>query len=754
MKNNTRKTLLALLLVVTMLLGLTSVSASAASEEGKITIYFQNNWLWSDVSCYYWGSTTQTNPDWPGIKMTVAGTQEDYDVYSIDIPADVEGLIINGIKNDGSGALDQTPDIKTGIVDNAGWKMDWQNGNATLPFTYNPDQVPVETSYTVAGTGNLCGTEWDTSNTANDLVLGADGVYSKTYTSVAAGEVKFKVVKNHSWAKAWPSSDYVLNLTETSDVTIKFNPDTQVVSVEHVPAGETPVDPPVDPNPPVEGGEETGLTGDYYLAGYINGADYGIAADSANLGIYKFVDGKLTMNFTSESYVIVKNGNNVGYWTMTYCQEKTATLHNSSTGAGEKMYVPAGQVTFTLTKGEGDTLVLSYASGGSAPSVTPSEPAENPIEPENGYYTVYVYNTAWWDIVGYYVWNDAGDVRAEWPGQEAYEDTYLLYPIMVPADYSYIIINDGGSNQTADIALVSIDKSATVFNNGTGEWMSLEDYDPNLEIPKPVIPDGPDYSEYETVRVYLGNTLGWENANFYTWSNDSAIGQMAAWPGLPMEYDDVTGLYYADVPVCFDRIIFNNGTAQTLDLYVPAAGDSKVVCDNSLVVGAAGGGVDGSDCWVALGDYEAPDPILPPTTEVTVVFRNDAGWAEVLIHYWGGEGETTWPGFAMEKGADGLYYAVVPAGTTGIVFNDGNGNQTDDLRVPTGDEILFSNGDMQWHYHKLNNNSGNNNNNNGGNTDTDGGSDDVTSAPKLNFFQKIIKIIVLLFQKLFAGFKK
>ena len=770
MKNNTRKILIALMLVFAVLMSFASVSAFAAEEatdDGKNTIYFQNNWLWTDVKCHYWGSATENDTEWPGVAMTEVGTQDDYQVFSLDVPTDIEGLIISGVKNDGSGSRDQTPDIKDGIVDGAGWSMVWVDGNDVVPFTYVPGSEPVELTYTVAGTEDLCTVAWDPSVSENDLSLNADGTYSKTYENVPAGEHKFKVAKNHSWAHAWPASDYVLNLTVASDVTITFNPETNQVGVSHVPAGETPVDPPV--NPPVDPGtgEEGGLTGDYYLAGWINGADYGIVADAANLGIYKFVDGQLTVNFTSDSYVIVKNGDNVGYWAMEYCENTTVTLYNQSTGAGEKMKVPAGQVTFTLTQGEGDTLVLSYNGGGagSLPS-TPTEPADDPIQPENGYYKIYVYNTSWWDLVCYYVWNDAGEVRQEWPGQEVYEDTYLLYPVMIPADYSSVIFNDGGSNQTVDIPLNSIDKSKIVYNNATGEWMAFEDYDPTLEVEKPELPEPPNYDEYDKVKVYLGNSAGWSAANWYAWSDET--GAFSAWPGTPMEYDDILGMYYAEVPVCFTKIIFNDGTNQTANLLLPALTDSKVVCDNTIGAGAAGGSElgDGVSPWFTLDEYEVPEPILPPDWDVTVVVKNDAGWDEVYFYYFGGDNSVEWPGMPMEIGEDGLYYGIVPAGSTNVVFNngghweDGTLLQSADLRVPTDDNILFNNSTNEWSYFEIETPDDpietpddpeekpeENPEEKPEDKPTENPDD---SAEKLNFFQKIWKAILDFFRKLFG----
>ena len=671
---------LALLLVFTMLMSLAVVSSFAeeapAEDDGKVTVYFQNNWLWTDVTCYYWGSATAENPTWPGLPMTKVGTQDNLDVYTFDVPTDVTGLIFNGIKNDGSGKLDQTPDITDGIIDGAGWKMLWNNGNKVEAFEYNPSE-----------------------------------------------------------------------------------PDN----------GETPVDPdngetPVDPD-----NGETPVTpeGDFYLVGYINGADKGFGGDaSSNYNEFKFVDGSLTVTFDRDSYVFVKNGNNADwYWCDSYCQTNTTTLHNYKTGANEtaeKMFVPAGQITFTLTQGENDTLVLKYTKGsvggGSTGTVVP---AENPIEPENGYYKIYLYNTAWWDVVCSYIWDANDTEREEWPGQDVYEDTYLLYPILIPQEYSFVIFNNGDKEQTSDIALISIDKNKTVYNNGTGEWMSIDDYDPNLEIEPPVI-DVPDYSEYETKRVYLGNSLGWDSANFYAWSNDPEIGQYAAWPGTLMDLDDVTGLYYADVPVCFDRIIFNNGSAQTLDLYMPSIDDDKVVCDIAKVVGAAGGGVDGSDCWVRIDDFEMPDPILPPTYDVTVAVKNDAGWENVFIYFWGGDSTIEWPGTAMEAGPDGYYFAVIPAGTPYVLFHNGNVSEdgtpefkTADLLVPTDDNVLFNNVDNQWHYYVIDGNQPDDPvvdpDNKPGTDDSEGNN---KPSSEMNIFQKLWRVILEFFRRLFASFKK
>ena len=101
----------------------------------------------------------------------------------------------------------------------------------------------------------------------------------------------------------------------------------------------------------------------YYLFGYINGANYGTEEDSANLGTYLFVDGKLTATFDQDSYVAVKTDNNNWYMFQSYVTATSGTLYNTTSGVYEKMLVPGSvELTFTLTVNNDDTLSLSYVA--------------------------------------------------------------------------------------------------------------------------------------------------------------------------------------------------------------------------------------------------------------------------------------------------------------------------------------------------------------------------------------------------------
>ena len=122
---------------------------------------------------------------------------------------------------------------------------------------------------------------------------------------------------------------------------------------------------------------------EFYLFGYINGADYACEGDFENLGIYKFVDNKLSVTFEQNSYVGVKSADN-SHWYMTngWLGEgvKRATLYETSVLATpDKLYVPGGvQVNFTLKLNANGTLLLTYEVEEIqivAPTVTLKSPA-------------------------------------------------------------------------------------------------------------------------------------------------------------------------------------------------------------------------------------------------------------------------------------------------------------------------------------------------------------------------------------------
>jgi hypothetical protein len=117
---------------------------------------------------------------------------------------------------------------------------------------------------------------------------------------------------------------------------------------------------------------------DYYLFGYINGANYACEDDAANMGDYKFVNGKVTATFDQTSYVAVKEDGNAN-WYMTdgwQGEVSSATLYNTTSLGTDanKLYVPGNvEVEFTLVKNGDGTLTLSYTTKQEPTTAEPTE---------------------------------------------------------------------------------------------------------------------------------------------------------------------------------------------------------------------------------------------------------------------------------------------------------------------------------------------------------------------------------------------
>jgi len=92
------------------------------------------------------------------------------------------------------------------------------------------NQIPEPThTYTVAGApATLFGKEWNASYAENDMEsYGTDTYFwRRDSVALAAGNVEFKIVEDHSWSKGWPAQNYVLKIDSAGlyNITIMFKP--------------------------------------------------------------------------------------------------------------------------------------------------------------------------------------------------------------------------------------------------------------------------------------------------------------------------------------------------------------------------------------------------------------------------------------------------------------------------------------------------------------------------------------------------
>ena len=137
--------------------------------------------------------------------------------------------------------IDDTVDyVGFKVVKNRDWSYAWPAsdyyidciGAGLLTITFNPSTETVDATfevghtYTIAGTNNVFGSTWDINNTDNDMVKQDDGTYLKTYniTSVpTVPDIEFKVVQDHAWDNAWPSSNYYYYIPHNGILNIAFD---------------------------------------------------------------------------------------------------------------------------------------------------------------------------------------------------------------------------------------------------------------------------------------------------------------------------------------------------------------------------------------------------------------------------------------------------------------------------------------------------------------------------------------------------
>ena len=272
------KKMFAIVLALMLCVGVMSVAAFAAGDTITVHVAIDSE---SAPNAWAWGDYGNAFSTWPGEAMTKNG-----DWWEITVPAGTTGFIANN----GSA---QTADIAI-LGDADAWieiSADFSSYEIVAAPGCDPIDPPTDpvdppagdVSYYVAGSAGLCGSEWKENDDANKMTAGANGVYSITYSNVAAGDYELKVTDG-TWDNCWPAENYKFNVAEAADVVVEFDSVNKVVTVKVGGKTTEKEENKVDPN------------ASYYVAGVagICGSEWK-ENDEANKMTYK--DGVYTITY-------------------------------------------------------------------------------------------------------------------------------------------------------------------------------------------------------------------------------------------------------------------------------------------------------------------------------------------------------------------------------------------------------------------------------------------------------------------------
>ena len=192
--------------------------------------------------------------------------------------------------------------------------------------------------------------------------------------------------------------------------------------------------------------------------------------------------------------------------------------------------------------------------------------------------------------------------------------------------------------------------------------------------------------------VYAQVPADWETVNIYYWNglegdaNTLDPGYKVGWPGVPMTLvDESKHLWGYELPIGVEQVIFNDGSAQTVDIKLAKA-------KNLYVLGAEANG-EGKfeityDSYTRKdSDPELAKPVLKEAGFVVTYVTVLEGWETVNLFWGGSTSDPAWPGVAMEavEGATNVYtFAKLPDDAKFVIFNNGDGTQTVDIPVAKG----------------------------------------------------------------------
>lgn len=592
---------------------------------------------WSQCYVYWWGA-----PDgelsWPGEPMIL----DENGIWGAYVPAGAEGILFH----DGEGL--QTADLELPDPDFNMFAVDldaWQEYG----------WIDIEKQFYVAGCEELCDIAWTPDHWENIMHKTDDGTYVKVYAGVPAGCYELKVTDG-TWINSWGANggieNYVVTVEEEySTVKIFFDPETKLIS-----STVTPV-----PQP----GTQT-----YYLIGVINGEACGWEEDFENMGIYRFEDGQLTVNFTENSFVALKTQDNQRVLSYEYTYGSCTGIFSE---AGTDLMCLPGDVELTL-------ILEEYADG----SVTLSYQLPSEADIVDAAYRLEEYEVLACEVAL------TGRVTCVNSPYDAYYEN-ITVTIAVPGREDKPIVcyrlQGDGAETLSEGALIRVCgyllnyRGTVEFEQGCYLIEVLEEGDSG-----PLPPEDPCAIVDAAYALAPGASLPWTVT-------------------LTGTVTEIQEPYSED----FRNI--------TLEMVVAGRESMPIVCyrlrgegtrylqvgDEITVEGViknyAKTDYETGELLYTIVEFASAALVSAPDGEwITVYCRTGDDYGQCYVYWWYEDWtDLSWPGVPMEQDDRGIWYGQVPAHAMGLVFNhDGMGPQSYDLQVPTDNRVMYWMNIEQW----------------------------------------------------------
>ena len=641
MKTQKMKRLLSFVMAFVMMLSLLPTVAFAA--DSSATLYLKPNGNWTQAGARFAAYFFGNGETWVG--MTDANGDG---IYEVEAPAGYPSVIFCRMSpstsaNNWNNKWNQTADL---TIPTDGKNMytvkdgTWDKGAGTWStYTY------VAPTYTVAGTISPAG--WSPENGDKLTDEDNDGIFTYTYTNVAAGDYLFKVT-NGTWNASWggdadTDGNYGVSVAvDGSSVTVTFNAVTKTVSA-------TVAEPAV-----------------YHQVTFVTGEGSAVAPQSVK-------DGQLLeqpADPTWEGYAFA------GWYTDAEC---TAAYDFTAAVSGElTLYAKWDEAPAETDPEETDPEETD-------PEETdPEETDPEETNPEETYpeidetVTVYFRNDWYWPEVYVYYWDAFSDNT--WPGEKmTFVETLAqgdVYSAKIPA-WATGIIFSGQENQNPDNWQET--PTVTGFTEGSAYYIH---WDGENKCSPFTYPDegGEDPSQPATYIVAGTEALcgtAWDVANT---DNTMTLGE-----------DGLYTITFESVYPGTHSFKVTDGTWDNCWGGEGEGGNYEITLDAISHVTVT---FDAATKAISVTTEATGETVTEVTYEVTFHFADTLGWGGVSLYTWTTAGLTPtggWPGSAMSLATDGFYsmkftyQAPVNQGLN-FIFSCG-GTQTADLSLAASEFV-------------------------------------------------------------------